>query len=57
VNISMPWFVAVPLGITLIIFVLRGLIVPKMSESRSFALALVALSWILMLVIVFGDRI
>ena len=56
-NISMPWFVAVPLGITLIIFVLRGLIVPKMSESRSFALALVALSWILMLVIVFGDRI
>lgn len=54
---TVPWYVAVPLGIALLIFVLKGLIVPRMRDSNAFALALVALSWILMAVIVFGDRI
>ena len=52
---NIPWFVAVPLGITLLMLALRGLIVPRMRDSKTFALSMVALSWILMLVIVFGD--
>lgn len=51
-----PWYVSLPISIVLLMLVFRGYIVAMMFGSKKFAFGMVVFSWVLMLIIAFGDR-